>query len=315
MPRRNQSPFDDLVEIAAKFPWWAGVALAIVAYFVLHYFATMEVAASSNIKDIGVSVSRQIFKTLAAVGQYLLPTAFLLGALISAFSRIKIRQRSGKAAQTMDLRGARQPPETARAEGHDLYELYKSVSVSTPPRADQLSIELLRAIDWKRFEEACAEYFRVCGFNAVTQTHGPDGGIDIRLSAPDSPSKVERIVQCKQWARAVGPKHLRELLGVMTANKVSRGVFVTASTFNDEAIRFASVNQIDLIDGKSLLQQIVERPPTEQDRVLKVATEGDYLTPTCPSCGIKLVKRESRKDNSAFWGCINFPQCRFTLNA
>ena len=168
-------------------------------------------------------------------------------------------------------------------------------------------------IDWKRFEELCANYFRVLGFHAVTQSHGPDGGIDITLFSTEDPMHVGSLVQCKQWSRPVGPKHLRELLGVMTDKKVAEGIFVASSSFNDEAIRFAAHNQIDLIDGKSLLRQILALAPVQQKRLLEVATEGDYLTPTCPNCGIKLVTRENRKDKSKFWGCYNYPTCRFKL--
>jgi restriction system protein len=171
----------------------------------------------------------------------------------------------------------------------------------------------MRAIDWKRFEEVCAEYFRVCGFHASTQSHGPDGGIDIKLYAPNDQRQIVNIVQCKQWSSQVGPKLMRELLGVMTANKVPRGTFVTSSTFNDDATQFAAKNRIHLIDGKHFLKQILERTQSDQERLLKVATEGDYLTPTCPSCGIKLVTRENRKDKSKFWGCLNFPTCKFRL--
>lgn len=77
--------------------------------------------------------------------------------------------------------------------------------------------------------------------------------------------------------------------------------------------RFAKENSIHLIDGLTLLNKILERSPEEQSRLLVIATEGDYLTPTCPNCGIKLVRRENSKDNSSFWGCRNYPRCRYTL--
>jgi restriction system protein len=100
----------------------------------------------------------------------------------------------------------------------------------------------------------------------------------------------------------------------MTASKVPEGIFITSSTFNDEATRFALKNNIDLINGARLLKLIYDRPATDQARLLEVATEGDYLTPTCPNCGIKLVKRENSKDKSIFWACTNY-RCKVTLNA
>ncbi|MBI2320134.1 MAG: restriction endonuclease [Betaproteobacteria bacterium] len=53
MARRKQSPFEDLIEITAKLPWWAGVALAVVSYGVLHYFATKEIVVTADLNGGG----------------------------------------------------------------------------------------------------------------------------------------------------------------------------------------------------------------------------------------------------------------------
>ncbi len=47
------------------------------------------------------------------------------------------------------------------------------------------------------------------------------------------------------------------------------------------------------------------------NRLLAFATEGDWTTPTCPSCGAKMVDRDSKRGR--FWGCSNFPNCKATL--
>ncbi|MEO8159486.1 MAG: topoisomerase DNA-binding C4 zinc finger domain-containing protein [Betaproteobacteria bacterium] len=70
-----------------------------------------------------------------------------------------------------------------------------------------------------------------------------------------------------------------------------------------------------MLDGPAFLKLITNRSPAEQERLLQVATQGDYLTPSCPSCGSKLVDRENKKDKSHFWACLNFPRCRYTLRA
>lgn len=87
MARRKQSIFDDLIGITSKLPWWAGVVLAMAAYVWLHSVATSEVTAVAQPGKIGDFVGQTLFKTLASVGQYLLPLAFLVGAAISAYGR------------------------------------------------------------------------------------------------------------------------------------------------------------------------------------------------------------------------------------
>ena len=50
-------------------------------------------------------------------------------------------------------------------------------------------------------------------------------------------------------------------------------------------------------------------------QLLKLATQGDFLTPTCPSCGIKMVPRKSTQVGREFWGCTNYPRCKQTFFA
>jgi len=111
----------------------------------------------------------------------------------------------------------------------------------------------------------------------------------------------------------VGIKPLRELLGVMASTNIPRGVFVTSSCFSREAECFATDNGIHLLDGAAIVSKILARPPADRDRLLNIATEGAYLTPSCPSCGIKLVSRRNKQDDTTFWGCANYPRRRFTL--
>ena len=44
-------------------------------------------------------------------------------------------------------------------------------------------------------------------------------------------------------------------------------------------------------------------------------SEAGEVSPECPKCGNKMVKRQARKkEGSLFWGCSQFPNCRQTLN-
>jgi restriction system protein len=327
--KRSANPnfADDIIKITSELPWWAGVVSAGVSFLIMRWLATGEVARVANVRDVAGMVGMQIVYVLATVGQFVLPLLFLAGALHSYVSSKK---------QTMALRvelpaagggravPVRREPSLAPANIDRVSDAFAD-TLSHEPRREtaqseagrarpaKLNLELLRAMDWRRFEEVCAEYFRLCGFHAATQSHGADGGIDIRLYAQNDHSKVVNIVQCKKWGKPVGPKALRELLGVMAANKFRRGIFVASSTFNDEATQFAEVNKIHLINGAAFIDKVLARPAADQQRLLDVATEGDYLTPSCPSCGIKLISRENKKSQSRFWGCMNFPRCRYTL--
>jgi restriction system protein len=91
LARRRQNLTEDLIEITSKLPWWVGVALAIAAYIGLHSVATSEVTAVAQSGRMDALVTQNLFKTLASVGQYLLPLVFLVGAAMSVFGRNKRR--------------------------------------------------------------------------------------------------------------------------------------------------------------------------------------------------------------------------------
>ncbi len=173
---------------------------------------------------------------------------------------------------------------------------------------DVWSTEVLRRMEWKRFEIVAAAYYRALGFRPETIRCGADGGIDIKLFRGDLPEAVS-LVQCKAWtSRPVGVKPVRELLGVMTNEKVKTGVFLTTSTYTQEAVRFAEGNKLALINGEQFLGKLKALPDTTSAELLRIATEGDWTTPSCPSCGVKMVLREG--NHKSFWGCPNYPRCR-----
>lgn len=175
-------------------------------------------------------------------------------------------------------------------------------------RPTEWSLELLQTIEWKQFEEVVAAYFREQRFRSETIAFGPDGGIDIKLFFDGIQDPVA-IVQCKAWSTTlVGVKPVRELLGVMAHEKVARGYFVATGDFTHEAIRCAGTNPIMLVTGKDLLAAITQMPTDVQARLLEVCTVGDYSTPTCPSCGVKMATVQGQR--GPFWGCRDYPRCR-----
>lgn len=187
-----------------------------------------------------------------------------------------------------------------------------------PVTGPEWSIELLRKLEWKRFEEVVAAYIRELGQTARTTRIGPDGGVDVEVLDPAT-NRVVMLVQCKAWdAYKVGIKPVRELFGVMAAARVTEGAFFTTGEFTNEAMSFGRENNLDLIDGVELMSRVGQLPQSSQLNLLRLATDGDYTTPTCPSCDVKMVLRTANKGRSEgqeFWGCRNFPRCRQTFRS
>lgn len=234
-------------------------------------------------------------------------------AVVNYFRQRKPVSTSGHHAPRQDFKsnvapGANVSDEKVARVGVDPIAISLKQPESKP---SDWSLALLKQIEWKRFEELCAAYFRELGLRVETIRCGPDGGVDAKLFRGDA-TEPETILQCKAWnARSVGVKPVRELFGVMAHQKVRRGIFMTTSDYTKEALEFAKENPIFLIDGDKFLGMIGKLSSEVQERLLSVATEGDYLTPSCPSCGIKMVDRNGPKGN--FWGCLNYPRCKQTF--
>lgn len=176
------------------------------------------------------------------------------------------------------------------------------------------SLELIQNIEWKRFEDVCERYYALKGIRSSTTPLGADGGIDIRLFQDDGSDLVTTVVQCKAWSdRLVGVKPVRELLGVKVHEKADKAFFMTSGGYTEEARAFALANGITLMGGDMLLMMFRRLPADLSSALLAFATAGDYRTPTCPSCGVRMTARKGKGEGRAFWGCVRYPRCRQTM--
>jgi restriction system protein len=276
--RKKSSPAEDLVELVSKMPWWAGCVLALVSYLWLHGVATQEVVASIVPGQVGTAVTQTVWKSLATVGQYLLPLLCLMGAATSAYGRFKRKS------------------------------LVSSVVGS-------LSANALNNMSWQEFELLVGEGFCQQGYQ-VTENGGggADGGIDLVLRKGGD----KFLVQCKQWkAFTVGVTVVRELYGVMAASGAAGGFVVTSGRFTDDAKAFASGRNITLMDGAALFKLINQSPTARATRPPPAETVSPkaVATPLCPVCSKSMVQRVSKRGGSpgnAFWGCSAYPACKGT---
>lgn len=233
-------------------------------------------------------------------------TILLVGAVLFVCARV-LKMRMQKQGVRNHGKNAPQPasqknPSSPRAT--------KSTLPQAMPPQSSWSEAVFEAIEWRRFEAVCEGLFAQAGFQTKAQSHGADGGVDIWLYSQHAPGPVS-VVQCKHWrGKLVGVKQMREFFGVMTANQILRGTFVTSSTFSHDAQQFAQSNGINALDISRLLALIATRTADQQNALLKIAYEGEYWRPTCASCGIKMVARTPGKGGADFWGCSNYPRCK-----
>lgn len=298
--RRKSGAAEDLMDLVALLPWWAGVGLALASYGVLHAIATRPLPAAHAAQQIGQLATTAIWQGLATGGQYLLPIICLFGAVMSAVRR------------------------------HQRRALFDTTSAGS-------SVDALQDMSWQQFELLVGEGFRRRGY-AVKEIGGggADGGVDLVLTKAGEKS----FVQCKQWkAFKVGVSTVRELYGVMAAHGAAGGFVVTSGRFTQEASAFANGRNIQLIDGPALMKLLREARNKGEDGPSAssltapqgVASPGKHIKatemtkakgptasvePPCPRCGKPMVRRVAKRGaaaGKAFWGCSAFSEgCRGT---
>lgn len=299
MARRKRSN-EGLISVLLELPWQVSAVLAVVAFIALKWMVPLWFKSPALISLAHVISG---FAIWVAVG-------LLAISVISYLSHRKStdfysKQNIPKYSHPQHEREVKKSIAAANA-------ILDRMKVPQIVKPTNWSIDLLRSLEWKRFEMLAAEYFRVLGKQVETISHGADGGIDARIYANES-GALEYAVQCKAWNSAVGIKPVRELFGVMSHESAGKGIFISTSTFTEDAKSFAKdhVDKLFLVDGRRFISMIEMLPEEKKAQLLAFATEGDYTTPTCASCGIKMVRRLGKTED--FWGCQNFPKCKSTL--
>lgn len=179
--------------------------------------------------------------------------------------------------------------------------------------------DIISRMTWEQFEKIIRLHFELCGFKSTLTETGADGGVDIRLRK----NGRREMVQCKHWKSSkVGVSVVREIYGVIQADKYDHGYIITSGLFTEDAWSFVlSENvkgKISLIDGSKLLQ-IIKGKETGQPAPHIVNIQPDMnegadpcAIPNCPLCHSKMVKRLS--NGNPFYGCSVYPICKGTRN-
>lgn len=303
-PGRNQRFAGGFV----NFSWWASAVAGGIVFIVMYWVAPALLAHDPLWSDLG-----RTSRTFAW-----LPLLVFASLALIALARSMILGQSGGSG-----RDRRKSHRSWRDTSVNISRLrlkhgwgvtMQRAMPATRPKAvvhDKWSLEALRALEWKRFELLCAEYYKIAGFHPQTIHRGADGAIEMKLFKGD-PAKPLAVLQCKTgMAYTVGVKEVRELVSAMSREKTERGTFITTGAFNRDALNFADDHPIQLLDGESFLRKIQALSRQDQDRLLRDAFKGDYNTPTCPSCSVKMIRRA--RDGKPLWACVNSAKCGNTF--
>jgi restriction system protein len=108
-------------------------------------------------------------------------------------------------------------------------------------------------MDPRKFEELIKDLLVKMGYEAQLTKASHDGGVDIEAVNPQPIVGGKVVVQCKRFSGTVGASVVRDLYGVVMAVRASKGILITTSDFSSDARSFAEGNQLELINGRQLV--------------------------------------------------------------
>jgi hypothetical protein len=177
------------------------------------------------------------------------------------------------------------------------------------PISELTITQKLRKIDWFQFEKLIELIYMHRGYS-VRRLGGanPDGGVDLIIeSATDN-----FIVQCKHWRKwSVGVRHIREFLGAMADSEIPNGIFITLTGYSGDAKQLADKHGIQILNESDIIQMLEDSGLADSQEVIELFSD---LRKFCPKCEGEMVLRTARLTGNQFWGCSNYPRCKFILN-
>jgi len=140
----------------------------------------------------------------------------------------------------------------------------KAVGILDAELQDEL-LDKVKQLTPERFEGLVLKLLHAMGYGGSMKDvegvpRGPDGGIDGTIKE-DKLGLDVIYIQAKRWENSVGREKVQAFQGALAGVGARKGVFLTTSTYTQQAIAYASQlrdSKIILIDGQKLAQLMIE---------------------------------------------------------
>lgn len=242
--------------------------------------------AHDRLKRAGLSASRRrgfwqltdAGVTFASQQPSPLPPA-VLESLLTEYNDVRLRPsgegRDAPAVPNQPLAGDRATISPDDRLEQALAELREGVATEL--------LELLSQVSPAYFETIVLDLLHKLGYGTsradlLRVGRSGDGGIDGVISL-DRLGLEKVYVQAKRWQSSVGRPEVQAFYGALAGQRANRGVFITTSTFSQQAVDFAgSVERIVLVDGSKLAELMIEYEVGVASRAVRIPKiDSDYF--------------------------------------
>ncbi len=144
-------------------------------------------------------------------------------------------------------------------------------------------LDLLSQVSPEYFETVVLDLLHKMGYGTsradlLRVGRSGDGGIDGVISL-DRLGLEKVYVQAKRWQGSVGRPDVQAFYGALAGQRANKGVFISTSSFTQQAVEFAgSVERIVLVDGVKLAQLMIDHEVGVSSRAVRVPKiDSDYF--------------------------------------
>lgn len=169
-------------------------------------------------------------------------------------------------------------------------------------------LDIIDQMSGDTFEELLLLHFRNLGYKASLTPMTEDYGADLVLVK----NGCKTVVQAKRWKHTVGIEAVQQVIGAIRHYGAEHGIVITNSYYSENAHKLAKSNYIELWDRPKLIEILQKSNGKALAEKVSTITKSQLAVTSeyCPRCGANLVVRNGKK--GTFWGCTNYPKCRFT---
>jgi restriction system protein len=165
----------------------------------------------------------------------------------------------------------------------------EAIEVAYQQLRDNLAIDLVQQImgcSPAFFERLVVDLLLRMGYGGTRKDAGEavgrsgDGGID-GIIKEDRLGLDVIYIQAKRWEGTVGRPEIQKFVGALQGQRARKGIFITTSTFTNEALQYASFidTKVVLIDGDMLARLMIDNSvgvtPSASYEIKKI--DSDYF--------------------------------------
>ncbi|MCX5819508.1 MAG: restriction endonuclease [Deltaproteobacteria bacterium] len=150
----------------------------------------------------------------------------------------------------------------------DAMSVIRAKFIDTPVLGNEFE-----SISDRQLELLVAELYGEMGYGVTVTKKTRDGGRDVIAERRDTGKLEKLLIEVKHHVNPIGVSKLRELLGVVSSEKVNKGVLITTSRFSKDAVIFAESNsRIEIIANSQLTKLLNEYLGTTWSKNLYLIT-------------------------------------------